>query len=78
MEIKLNYTQDELHILLDALNHARVALGSIYASARLGCDLPFTFEEKFKKMSFNEIDEYTKVRSNSLRELYEYLLTFEE
>lgn len=43
-----------------------------------GCEIPKEFEIKFKSMSFDEIDEYTIPRITSLRELYEYLLTFEE
>lgn len=77
-EIKLHYTPEELSILLDALNHGCVALGKIYHSASLACAIPSEFEEKFGSMSFEEIEEYTKPRMNSLRELYNYLLTFEE
>lgn len=76
-EIKLHYTPEELRILLDALNHACVAIGKVYNSARLGCEIPPEFEAKFNSMSFDEIDEYVQLRMNSLRELYEYLLTFE-
>jgi len=77
-EITLHYTPEELKVLLDALNHGCVALGKVYAGARLGCEIPAEFEAKFKSMTFEEINEYTRFRFNSLRELYEYLLTFEE
>lgn len=76
-EIKLNYTQEELSILLDALNHATIALGKIYAAARFSCEIPTVFEEKFKDMSFEEINEYTTTRFKSIQELYTYLLSFE-
>lgn len=76
-EIKLHYTPEELNILLDALNHACVTVGKVYNGARLGCEIPKEFEAKFKSMSFDEIDAYVQPRMNSLRELYEYLLTFE-
>lgn len=77
-EIKLHYTPEELRVLLDALNHSCIALGKIYYAARLGCDIPADFEAKFGLMSFDEINEYTRQNMSSLRELYEYLLTFEE
>ena len=77
-EITLHYTPEELKILLDALNHGCIALRKIYASACLGCEIPAEFEATFKSMTFEEIDEYTHLRFNGLRELYEYLLTFEE
>lgn len=76
-EITLHYTPEELSILLDALNHGCIALGKIYSGAQLGCEIPPEFEAKFKSMSFDEIDKYVRPRINSLRELYEYLLTFE-
>ena len=77
MEIKLDYTPDELSTLLDALNHGCIALGKIYSGAKLGCELPKEFENKFKSMSFEEIDDYVEPRIKSLRMLYDYLLTFE-
>ena len=77
-EIKLHYTPEELSVLLDVLNHSYIALRKVYGAARFGCDIPPEFEAKFNSLRFEEIDEYIQPRLRSLRELYEYLLTFEE
>ena len=77
-EIVLHYTPEELSILLDGMNHAIVSLGKIYHSAKLGCELPKEFEQRFKDMSFEDIENYTKLRMASIQDLYKYLLTFEE
>ena len=77
-EIKLNYTQEQLHTLLDGMNHSILALQDIYSAARIGCQIPQKFAKKFDTMPYDEIDNYTNKRLNILLDLYYYLLSFEE
>lgn len=78
MEIKLNYTQEELSTLLDGLNNAYVALGNVYSAACLGCDIPNSFIPIFEHRSLEEIEEVTKLRYGAVRQLYNFLLSYEE
>lgn len=78
MEIKLNYTQEELSILLDGLNNACVALADVYSAAYLGCDIPGSFIPMFEHRSIEEIEEVTKLRYGAVRQLYNFLLSYEE
>ena len=74
MEIKLNYTKDELSLLLDGLNNAIIALQSVYKSAQLGCDIPSQFTPLFKNKSFEEIDNIIEPRLSAVNHLYTILL----
>ena len=73
MEIKLNYTQEELSTLLDGLNNALISLDRNYNAIRLGVDdgVP----SKMRKLTINE--DTMKYRLNAIKELYDYLLTYE-
>lgn len=73
MEIKLNYTQEELSTLLDGLNNALISLDRNYNAIRLGVDdgVP----SKLRKLTINE--DTMKYRLNAIKELYDYLLTYE-
>lgn len=73
MEIKLNYTQEELSILLDGLNNALISLDRNYNAIRLGIDdgIP----SKLRKLTINE--DTMKYRLTAIKELYDYLLTYE-
>ena len=74
MEIKLNYTKDELSLLLDGLNNAIIALQSVYKSAQLGCNIPPQFIPLFENKSFEEIDDIVESRLNAVSDLYILLL----
>lgn len=78
MEIKLNYTQEELSTLLDGLNNACMALANVYSAAYLGCDIPGSFIPMFEHRSPEEIEEVTKLRYGAVRQLYNFLLSYEE
>lgn len=78
MEIKLNYTQEELSTLLDGLNNACMALANVYSAAYLGCDIPGSFIPMFEHRSLEEIEEVTKLRYGAVRQLYNFLLAYEE
>ena len=73
MEIKLNYTQKELSTLLDGLNNALISLDRNYNAIRLGIDdgVP----SKLRKLTVNE--DTMKYRLNAIKDLYDYLLTYE-
>lgn len=73
MEIKLNYTQEELSILLDGLNNALISLDRNYNAIRLGVD--DAVPSKLRKLTINE--DTMKYRLNAIKELYDYLLTYE-
>ena len=74
MEIKLNYTKDELSLLLDGLNNAIIALQSVYKSAQLGCNIPHQFIPLFENKSFEEIDDIVESRLKAVSDLYILLL----
>lgn len=78
MEIKLNYTKEELSTLLDGLNNACMALANVYSAAYLGCDIPGSFIPMFEHRSLEEIEEVTKLRYGAVRQLYQFLLAHEE
>lgn len=73
MEIKLNYTQEELSTLLDGLNNALISLNRDYGAIKLGIDdgVP----SKLRKLTINE--DTMKYRLNAIKDLYDYLLTYE-
>ena len=73
MEIKLNYTPEELSILLDGLNNALISLDQNYNAIRLGID--DVVPSKLRKLTINE--DTMKYRLNAIKELYDYLLTYE-
>ena len=73
MEIKLNYTQEELSILLDGLNNALLSLGQNYNAIRLGAEN--VVPDKIRKLNLNE--ETMRSRFAFVKELYDYLLTYE-
>ena len=74
MEIKLNYTKDELSLLLDGLNNAIIALQSVYKSAQFGCDISSQFIPLFENKSFEEIDDIAESRLKAVNDLYILLL----
>ena len=76
MEIKLNYTDKELTILLDGLNNAIFAVQDVYAALELGCQVPSVFNDLQKK-SFEEINDLIAIRRKSLLDLYQTLLRYE-
>lgn len=78
MEIKLNYTQEELSALLDGLNNACVALGEVYAAGRLGCQVPSKFRPFFETKTVDEIIEETHLREDAVKQLYDFLLSYEQ
>lgn len=78
MEIKLNYTQEELSTLLDGLNNACIALGEVYAAGRLGCQVPSKFTPFFESKTFDEIEEETHLREAAVKQLYDFLLSYEQ
>ena len=78
MEIKLNYTQEELSTLLDGLNNACIALGEVYAAGRLGCQVPSKFRPLFETRTFDEIMEETRLREDAVKQLYDFLLSYEQ
>lgn len=73
MEIKLNYTPEELSVLLDGLNNALISLDRNYNAISLGVDdgVP----SKLRKLTINE--DTMKYRLNAIKDLYDYLLTYE-
>ena len=73
MEIKLNYTPEELSTLLDGLNNALISLDRNYYAIRLGVD--DSIPSKLRELTINE--DTMKYRLNAIKELYDYLLTYE-
>jgi len=78
MEIKLNYTPEELSTLLDGLNNACVALGDVYAAGRLGCQIPSKFIPFFEERTDDEITKETHLREDAVKQLYNFLLSYEQ
>ena len=78
VEIKLNYTPEEYSMLLDALNHSLILLRKTYNSAKFGCELPHEFDQKFSKMSFDEIEAYINPRLQLMYDFYKQMITFEK
>ena len=76
MEIKLNYTDKELTILLDGLNNAILTVQDIYSALQLGCQIPKIFSD-FEQKSFEEIDDLVYNRIHALHNLYQTLLRYE-
>lgn len=72
MEIKLNYTSEELSILLGGLNNALFSLHQNYNAIRLGTEN--VVPDKIKRLNLNE--EIMQHRLASVKELYDYLLTY--
>ena len=73
MEIKLNYTQEELSILLDGLNNALFSLDQNYNAIRLGTEN--VVPEEISKLNLDE--ETMRFRFAFVKGLYDYLLTYE-
>lgn len=73
MEIKLNYTQEELSTLLNGLNNALLSLDQNYNAIRLGAEN--VVPDKISKLNLDE--ETMRFRLASVKELYDYLLTYE-
>ena len=73
MEIKLNYTLEELSILLDGLNNALISLDQNYNAIRLGTEN--VVPDKIRKLNLDE--ETMQYRFTLVKELYDYLLTYE-
>lgn len=78
MEIKLNYTPEELSTLLDGLNNACVALADVYAAGRLDCQVPSKFIPFFETRTFDEIVKETRLREAAVKQLYDFLLSYEQ
>lgn len=73
MEIKLNYTPEELSVLLDGLNNALISLDQNYNAIRLGAEN--VVPDKIRKLNLNE--ETMQYRFAFVKGLYDYLLTYE-
>ena len=73
MEIKLNYTQEELSTLLDGLNNALISLDQNYNAIRLGAEN--VVPDKIRKLNLDE--ETMQFRFAFVKGLYDYLLTYE-
>ena len=73
MEIKLNYTQEELSVLLDGLNNALFSLDQNYNAIRLGTEN--VVPDEIRKLNLDE--ETMQFRFAFVKELYDYLLTYE-
>ena len=73
MEIKLNYTPEELSILLNGLNNALFSLDQTYTAIRFGTEN--VVPDKISKLNLDE--ETMQFRFAFVKELYDYLLTYE-
>lgn len=73
MEIKLNYTPEELSILLDGLNNALFSLDQNYNAIRLGTEN--VVPDEIRKLNLDE--ETMRFRFAFVKGLYDYLLTYE-
>ena len=73
MEIKLNYTPEELSTLLDGLNNALISLDQNYNAIRLGAEN--VVPDKIRKLNLDE--ETMQYRFAFVKGLYDYLLTYE-
>ena len=73
MEIKLNYTPEELSTLLDGLNNALFSLDQNYNAICLG--LEDVVPERIRKLNLDE--QAMHFRLASIKGLYNYLLTYE-
>lgn len=73
MEIKLNYTPEELSVLLDGLNNALISLDQNYNAIRLGTEN--VVPDEIRKLNLNE--ETMRFRFAFVKGLYDYLLTYE-
>lgn len=73
MEIKLNYTLEELSILLDGLNNALISLDQNYNAIRLGAEN--VVPDKIRKLNLDE--KTMQYRFTFVKELYDYLLMYE-
>ena len=80
LDIKLQYTQQQLSTILDALNNAIISLQDVYSMAVLGFDssLPKKLRAMFTSKSFEEIETTTSARMDAIGTLYKDLLSFEE
>ena len=73
MEIKLNYTPEELSVLLDGLNNAPIALDQNYSAIHLGTEN--IVPDAIRKLNLNE--ETMQYRFAFVKGLYDHLLTYE-
>lgn len=73
MRIDLHYTKEELSNLLDGLNNALISLNQNYNAIRLGVD--DVVPPKLRNLTIDE--DIIKYRLNAVKDLYEYLLTYE-
>ena len=73
MEIKLNYTQEELSTLLDGLNNALLSLDQNYNAIRLGAEN--VVPDEIRKLNLDE--KTMRFRLAFVKGLYDYLLTYE-
>lgn len=78
MEIKLNYTKEELTNLINGLNNAIIAVSDVYSAAMLGCEVPNKFNVLFDNKTPDEIIDLTNKRVNALKQLYYLLESYEE
>ena len=80
VEIKIQYSQEQLSIILDALNNAIIALNDAYGAANLGCysSVPRKLRVAFERRSMEEIETVTSKRMDAIYTLYKDLLSFEE
>ena len=76
MVIELHYTDEELTTLLNGLNNAILAIENVYNALRFGCEVPENLRQ-LTLWSYDEIYKYTAFRLAALKDLYQYLLTYE-
>lgn len=75
MEIKLNYTPEELSVLLDGLNNALISLKRNYSALILGIEdgVPVDLISLAKDIDVNKLQNREKI----LIDLYNFLLQYE-
>lgn len=75
MEIKLNYTPEELSVLLDGLNNALISLKRNYSALILGIEdgVPVDLIPLAKDIDINKLQNREKI----LIDLYNFLLQYE-
>lgn len=75
MEIKLNYTPEELSVLLDGLNNALISLKRNYSALILGIEdgVPVDLIPLAKNIDINKLQNREKI----LIDLYNFLLQYE-
>lgn len=77
MKIELNYTYDELITLLDGLNNALISLKRNYSAMSFGLYSGVPEQLLNLKTDLKQEKLELEHRYNSVKELYDHLLTYE-